>query len=108
MKIQGNISFGISFESKLFYLDLIKTLIKILFSSNLECKYRQNVGIILKNNKNLNPFENSREYKFWDFTWIEIIFSPSYKNIDEDTILIKFWNADIGKNLGLFKKIIKI
>ena len=22
----------------------------------------------LKNNKNLNPFENSKEYKFWDFT----------------------------------------
>ena len=21
-----------------------------------------------KNNKNLNPFENLREYKFWDFT----------------------------------------
>ena len=22
----------------------------------------------LKNNKNLNPFENSKEYTFWDFT----------------------------------------
>ena len=21
-----------------------------------------------KNNKNLNPFNNSQEYKFWDFT----------------------------------------
>ena len=32
----------------------------------------------------------------------------SDKNIDKDTIFIKFWNANIGKNLGLFKKIIKI
>ena len=23
---------------------------------------------IKKNNKNLNPFVNSKEYKFWDFT----------------------------------------
>ena len=22
----------------------------------------------IKNNKNLNPFENSKKYKFWDFT----------------------------------------
>ena len=34
LKIQRNISFGISLESKQFYLDLIKTLINILFSSN--------------------------------------------------------------------------
>ena len=61
----------------------------------------------LKNNKNLNPFENSKEYKFWDFTWIEIILPRSYKNIDKDTIFIKFWNANIGKNLGLIEKIIK-
>ena len=26
----------------------------------------------LKNNKNLNPFENSKEYKFLDFTLIVI------------------------------------
>ena len=32
----------------------------------------------------------------------------SYKNIDKDTIFIKFWNANIGKEMGLFKKIIKI
>ena len=56
----------------------------------------------------MNPFENSKEYKFWDFTWIEIILPRSYKNIDKDIILIKFWNANIGKNLGLSKKIIKI
>ena len=61
-----------------------------------------------KKNNNLNPFENSKEYKFWDFTWIEIILSRSYKNIDIDINLIKFWNANIGKNLGLYKKIIKI
>ena len=41
---------------------------------------------------------------FWDFTWIEIIIPGSYKNIDKDIIFIKFWNANIGKNLGLFKK----
>ena len=74
----------------------------------MECKYRQKFGIIKKNNKNLNPFENSKEYKFWDFTWIEIILPRLDKNIDIDTNFIKFWNANIGKNLGLFKKIIKI
>ena len=36
----------------------------------------------LKINNNLNRFENSNEYKFWDFTWIEIIWPKSYKNID--------------------------
>ena len=61
-------------------------------------------GINWKNKKNLNPFENSKEYKFWDFTWIEIILPRSFKKIDKDTIFIKFWNANIGKNLGLFKK----
>ena len=70
----------------------------------MECKYRQKFGIIKKNNKNLNPFENSKEYKFWDFTWIEIILLWSYKNIDKDTIFIKFWNANIVKNLKLYKK----
>ena len=64
--------------------------------------------IIKKNNKNFNPFENSKEYKFWDFTWIEIIFPRSYKNIDKDIIFIKFLNANIGKILELFKKIIEI
>ena len=62
----------------------------------------------LKNNKNLNPFENSKEYKFGDFTWIEIILPRSYKKIDKDTIYIKFNYANIGKNLGLIEKIIKI
>ena len=28
--------------------------------------------------------------------------------MDKDNIFIKFWNANIGKNFGLFKKIIKI
>ena len=59
----------------------------------------KNLGLFKKNNKNLNPFENSKKYKFWDFTWIEIILPRSYKNIDKETICI---------NLGLFKKIIKI
>ena len=62
----------------------------------------------LKNNKNLNPFENSKEYKFLDFTLIEINLPRFDKNIDKDTIFIKFWNANIGKILGLFKKIKKI
>ena len=61
-----------------------------------------------KNNKNLNPFENSKDYKFLDFTWIEIILPRFDKNIDKDTIFIKFWNANIGKNFGLIEKIIKI
>ena len=42
--------------------------------------------------------------KFWDFTWIEIILPRSYKNIDKDTIFIKFWDANIGKNLDYLKK----
>ena len=96
-------SFGISLESKKFNLDHIKTLIKILFSSNF------GMQISAKNWDYLNFFlKNSKEYKFWDFTWIGIILPRSYKNIDKDTIFIKFWNANIGKNLGLFKKIIKI
>ena len=74
----------------------------------MECKYRQKFGINWKNNKNLNPFINSKEYKFWDITWIEIILPRSYKNIDKDNNFIKFWNANIGKNLGLIEKIIKI
>ena len=45
---------------------------------------------------------------FWDFILIEIIIPGSYKNIDKGTIFIKFWNANISKNLGLFKKIMKI
>ena len=62
----------------------------------------------LKNNKNLNPFENSKEYKFLDFAWIEIILHRFDENINKDTTFIKFWIANVGKNLGLFKKIIKI
>ena len=68
----------------------------------------KNLGLFIKNNKNLNPFENSKEYKFLDFAWIEINLHKFDKNIDKDTIFIKFWNVNIGKNLGLFKKIIKI
>ena len=56
----------------------------------------------LKNNKNLNPFENSKEYKFLYFTWIEIILPRSYNKIDKDIIFIKFNYVNIGKNLGLF------
>ena len=66
------------------------------------------MGLFKKIYKNLNPFENSKEYKFLDFAWIEIILHRFDKNINKDTIFIKFWNANIGKNLGLFKKIIKI
>ena len=67
-----------------------------------------------KNNKNskfkrnILGFGISLESKEVLGTWIEIILPRSYKNIDKDTIFIKFWNANIGKNLGLFKKIIKI
>ena len=39
---------------------------------------------------------------------MKIILPRSYKNIDKDTSFIKFWNANIGKNLGLIEKIIKI
>ena len=67
----------------------------------MECKYRQKFGII-KKYKNLNPFVNSKEYKFWDFTWIEIILPRLDKNIDKDN-LIKFWNANIGKKFGIIK-----
>ena len=83
-------------------------MINILFSSNFGMQISAKIWDYLKNNKNLNPFENSKEYKFLDFTWIEIILPRSDKNIDKYTIFIKFWNANIGKNLGLFKKIIKI
>ena len=48
LKIQRNISFGISLESKLFYLDLIKTLIKILFSSNFEMQISAKIWDYLK------------------------------------------------------------
>ena len=40
------------------------------------------IWIILKNKK--IPFENWKEYKFWDYTWIEIILPRSYKNIDKE------------------------
>ena len=61
----------------------------------------KNLGLFKKNHNNLNPFDNSKEYKFWDFTWIEIILPGSYKNIDKDTIFIKFSNANIGKKFGI-------
>ena len=56
MKIQSNISFGISLESKKYYLDLLKKLIKILFSSNFGMQISAKIWDYLKNNKNLNPF----------------------------------------------------
>ena len=75
-------------------------MIKILFSVNLGMQnIGKNFGLFTNKNINLNPFEKSKEYKFWDFTWIEIILPRFYKNIDKETIFI---------NLGLFKKIIKI
>ena len=74
----------------------------------MECKYRQKFGIIKKNNKNLNPFENSKEYKFWDFTWIEIILLDYIKTL----IKILFW-SNFGMQISAKiwdykKKIIKI
>ena len=47
---------------------------------------------------------SAKIWDYWDFTWIEIILPRLDKNIDKDTNLIKFWNANIGKNLGLLKK----
>ena len=60
----------------------------ILFSSNFGKQISAKIWDYIKNNKNLNPFENSNEYKFWDFTWIEIILPRSYKNM----IKILFWS----------------
>ena len=57
-----NISFGISLEP-----DLIKTLIKILFSSNFGMNIGKILGLFKKIIK-FKYFENSKEYKFWDFT----------------------------------------
>ena len=35
----------------------------------MQISAKEKFGIIDKKiNKNLNPFENSKEYKFWDFT----------------------------------------
>ena len=104
MKIQRNISFGyftwIEITSPRFDKKIDKDTIFIKFwNANIG----KNLGLF-KNYKNLNPFENSKEYKFSDFTWIEIIWPRSYNSIDKDTIFIEFWNANIGKNLGLFKK----
>ena len=42
----------------------------------------KNLWLFKKNNKNLNPFEDSKEYNFRDFTWNEKILSRSYKNIE--------------------------
>ena len=83
-------------------------MIKILYLSIFGMQISEKLWDYLKINNNLNRFENSNEYKFWDITWTEIILPRSYKNIDKDTIFIKFWNANIGKNLGLIEKIIKI
>ena len=47
-KIQRKIIFGISLESKKFYLDLIKTLIKILFSSNFGMQISAKIWDYLK------------------------------------------------------------
>ena len=92
-----------------FYLELIKALIKILFSSNFGMQISAKIWDHLKKIIKIKiPFENSKEHKFFDFTYIEIILPISYKNIDKDTIFIKFWNANIGKNLGLLRNIIKI
>ena len=44
MKIQTNISFGISLESKIFYLDRIERLIKILFFSNFGMQISAKIG----------------------------------------------------------------
>ena len=68
----------------------------------------KNFGLFKKIIKIKIPLKILNNIKIWDFTWIEIILPRSYKNIDKDTIFIKFWNTNIGKNLGLFKKIIKI
>ena len=81
-------------------------MIKILIWSNFGMQISAKIWDYQKNNKNLNPFENSKEYKFWDFTWIEII--------DLIKILIKIL---IWSNFGMqisakiwdyLKKIIKI
>ena len=41
---------------------------------------------------------------FWDFTWIEIIIPGSYKNIDKDTIFIKFGMQISAKIWDYLKK----
>ena len=63
-------------------------MIKILFWSNFGMQISAKIWDYWKNNKNLNPFENSKEYKFWDFTWIEIILPRSYKTL----IKILIWS----------------
>ena len=78
-------------------------MIKILYLSIFGMQISEKLWDYLKINNNLNRFKNSNEYKFWDFTWTEIILPRSYINIDKDTLLINFWNANIGKTLGLFK-----
>ena len=64
----------------------------------------KNLGLYKKNNKNLNPFVNSKEYKFWDFTWIEIILPRWDKNIDKDTIFIKFFECKYRQKFGIIYK----
>ena len=48
LKIKRNISFGISLESKYFYQDLKKTLIKIQFSSNFRMQISAKIWDYLK------------------------------------------------------------
>ena len=48
-----------------------------------------------------------RNISFW-ISLEEIILHRFDKNIYKDTIFIIFWIANVVKNLGLFKKIIKI
>ena len=100
MKIQRNISFWISLDEIIlhrFDKNINKDTIFIKFWI---ANVGKNLGLFKKIIK-INPFENSKEYKFLDFTWIEINLPRFDKNIDKDTIFIKFWNANIGKNLGL-------
>ena len=63
MKIQRNISFGISLESKkILFRSFKKKLIKELFLSNFGMQISAKIWDYLKNNKNLNLVENSKEY----------------------------------------------
>ena len=47
------------------YKNIDKDIIFIKFWND---NFGKNLGLIKKNNKNLNPFENAKEYKFWEFT----------------------------------------
>ena len=58
----------------------------------------------LKNKKKWNPFENLKDYKFWDFTWIEIIWPRSSKNIDKDTIVSSNFGMQISAKIWDYLK----